>query len=927
VGHSNRDEVLTELNDCDFKSEEEALSTPLAAGGLPQLHASHIRNTTVSTALHSPSSQDDAKDHRRCISSSSSHGHAHLAPHHHLHASSVSKHLNSRDDASAATLSSTSPTSLVSSVVAAAGCVRSESDTSLPSVLATAPQSPPAPPRRRMSNLAAMAPCGPASPSVPRSSSSSSGGGAAGSGPFAQTSGAAHKGTSFSVTATTSAPAADKAGSRFVYPGYNVHPVLPRTIHPFFQRDVACKVGRHIISGSGGANSTSARNLFPLCVPQGKWNAAASTSMWSSQASVAAAAMSARAMDVFSQPGYRFSQSTAGPLLRCRNTGEVVVRSGSDAASFNHHEPLELLSTTHSTEEKNPLSSEQPQPHLTNPPDILKTCPSPALADDADVVARSPSRQLPSPVASREEGSWAMLQSSSTSGGLYLQHPSTFNASFSSSFSRAQEMPCLTNANTWTTAQHSPSRPGRRISLTSLRFSQSSTSLSSSSQGTAAATKSPRSAQRASVLQLAVSSFVTGTSSSQTCLRAYSRRNLRRGRWRLSIAREECEARTALEEAEAYEAIRILPASCQVWASYIDTAFSEDNDALGHYPLAPATKAEEAAAAVLKGREDNHAEGHLDGGDVIAIDDDSTTTTSSDGGHRHVMENLQRQHVLRRARTADDSATQHPAFLAAALRLVLLEEICRAHIVETADQEFQEGICRPYTYAHRIMTVGTLPLERFLRRWVGVFRARNELHARQRTRLCDAERVARASLFSSSRSLAARQHCMMAAIEAEEKYYRTQLELLHVQDAAWSGVVLLRLQERVELFSLLYGSTMRQTWVCGRVQGTTLFRSLVLKEEAMRHAIEREAEAAWRGIHITQQLRWIAVTAEPHARTQLLQAECAQRLELTRMIYTLTVHYTMRDVEMQEYDARQSWGNLWKQTKVGDDIKVAVEEL
>lgn len=537
-----------------------------------------------------------------------------------------------------------------------------------------------------------------------------------------------------------------------------------------------------------------------------------------------------------------------------------------------------MLSSSHSlvgaacvpfTEQQQQQQRNQ-QPHFGTPPSVKTTCLTPSLEPDTASVAPPPFKLTPGVAACAEASQLHNKHYHSADS----PHPRlrVSNSSTSSSSSPSQGTPCLTCANTWSTSRQSPSSVmGGGVSLTS------STNLPCTPLR--AAVKLP---QQPLELHLAVP-LVTPTTPStrvQPRVRVYSRGDIRRGRWIINIVREECVARAALEEEATYEAIRTLPASCRVWKTYIDPVYNDEYDALGYYLLRRG--AQNGANMPFASDEVEDGEG----------DEDLRRTLAAH--HTRVAE-------LKAA------ATPHPALLAGAQRLTLMEEVCRADIVSTEANAFCEHICSPYVYEHRIMTVGTLPLERFLRRWVGHFRSRNAVHTRQRARLCKLERDAREGLLRTSHTLAARHACMLTALVVEEQHYRTQVELLSTQDAAWTGVVLLRLREQVELFSLLFGGTMRQTRVCGRVEGMTLFRSLTLTEQATRGAVEAEEEREWRCIPSTMQLRFTSVCAEPQARAALVQEEAARRLELTQVIYALTVHYTKHDVELQEYDERQTF--------------------
>ncbi|KPA84364.1 hypothetical protein ABB37_02358 [Leptomonas pyrrhocoris] len=774
-----------------------------------------------------------------------------------------------------------------SSADVAVGSATRASDLLLPFVPTTVPQPPPPSPRRPISSVVAAVPSAAVEATTPRalcqfaSSSSSS---------AAVVAADADAGAATSAVTNSTAAGAREAGPRtaprHVYPSYNVHPVLPRPAHPFFQHDIPSKIGRRATRNSSININASASNLFPLSGSQGRWSAAAT---------MASSLMSPRRNSSVVAPADGtarrvFGLSPQAPSQPFPSDSGTAGGGGGNGDPLDHQDLLESFSAARSTEYRKFVAPEQRQPqHTESLSSGLATCAN--TASDATAV----DQVVPSGL---------LLSSLRDSSGHRLAHVSspTSASSSSSASSRVHGPLCATSSGNCiiTTSHVPPARTSPRGSLrsfTSGKCAQASSPLQHST--------SVKHGQRASGLRFAplfaagaAAAAAAGTSSTRTqqaparAARAYSRRDVRRGRWRLSIAREECEARAALEEEESFEAIRTLPASCAVWRSYIDPACSDDDDALGHYLLARINGAEEEV-------------------------DEAAEKSSSEELH-NLLEKLRKHQTSRDERctagtTATAAAAPHPAFLTAAKRLVMLEEIRRAAIINAEKEFFHEGVCRPQAYAHRVLTVGTLPLERFLRWWIGVYRARKIVHAGQRARLCAVEQKARADLITSSRGLAARHACMMAALLEEEHYFRTQLELLQTQDAAWTGVVLMRLQAHVELFTLLYGGTMRQTRVCERVQGTTVFRGLILTEAATRSALAAEEDEEWRRIPLAMQLRWMVLSGEPHARALVVQAESTQRRDVEQVIYALTVHYTMRDVELQEMDARRSWDAPWRE--------------
>ncbi|KPI87337.1 hypothetical protein ABL78_3578 [Leptomonas seymouri] len=769
-----------------------------------------------------------------------------------------------------------SPTanSLLSSVVVAGGRAASSDDPLLSSPPATAQQSPPSP--LRCMTAAPSPPCDAVAPTR--------------DGDTVLSNDNTISTETASTTKSTTGAVMDAQGPAAppVYPTYNVHPVFRRTAHPFFRRDIPSRIGRQAASNNSSMNICEG-NFLSLSVLHSRLTQEIATPMRSIQTS-----STAFTTDGTPRRGIRFAQQLAQRVSYTRNTGGGGDTTKSESASMEHPDPMEILFSTHSTEYSSSSSLRRPPPPppqpMENPLNVHKVCPNPPLNSAADVPAQ-PCALLPS----------SLMMACDASLSLKAAPPSGSR--------RPQQLP--PPAGRWESL----------ASFTSGKFAQSAASPWRTPPSNATH-RAP--ATRFTLVPTAAILGTLPTRSQQSPLQkssGYSRCDIRRGRWIINITSEECVARAALEEEESYEAIRTLPASCGVWRSYIDPALSDSDDALGYCMLEHASTAEHETPTRIGmpdlNRNDFGHAGFLSGNDAERDVDEPLSDELAHASGCFQYERL----------TAD-AATVHPAFLAAAKRLTLLEEICRADIVKAEATAFCEGVYRRFVYAHRVMVVGTLPLERFLRRWIGFYRARKVLHTRQLARLYATECNARADLIASSRSLAGRHACMVAAVVEEEHYYRTHLELLQTQNQAWTGVVSLRLREHVELFLLLYGGTMRHTRVCARVQSTTLFRGLALTEEATRSAMETEEDLEWRRIPTIMQLRWTVVSEEPRARAQLLQAEATRRLDLTQVIYALRVHYTKRDVEFQEFDERQQWSDVWKQSiACRDEAAVTTTEL
>lgn len=389
-------------------------------------------------------------------------------------------------------------------------------------------------------------------------------------------------------------------------------------------------------------------------------------------------------------------------------------------------------------------------------------------------------------------------------------------------------------------------------------------------------------------------------------------RDLRRGTWVFALAREERVAREGIEADETKEALQCLPASWTVWRSYLPPGSDSDDaetpqEQCCSETCGTGTEAPSQAATITP--PSSIASPLYDTMTVTSAFSGSLGSELGGGPAMRTSPDLVSYRALTRQRNASAAcaAAAHPALVAAVYRLTLLETLRRDAIVAEEEAAHRDGVARPLVYEHRLLTVGTLPLEKFLRRWVARHRSRHRHSAHALAQVVAQEAEARAALHATSCTLQRRFATMCAALLEEEHRYRTTLELLWVQDAAWTGVVLLRLQEQVVRFPLAYGGRMSRTRACGRVEGLTRFRNLALAEEATRAAIA--------GAEALERARWpqalalevLCCTGEPLARTALGAVEEAERADVEQVLRALETHYSLREVAIEESLERQSW--------------------
>eukprot|EP00796_Vickermania_ingenoplastis_P010590 gene10589-7357_t len=241
---------------------------------------------------------------------------------------------------------------------------------------------------------------------------------------------------------------------------------------------------------------------------------------------------------------------------------------------------------------------------------------------------------------------------------------------------------------------------------------------------------------------------------------------------------------------------------------------------------------------------------------------------------------------------------QHPALIFGQDYLDGVQHFERKGVI-AEEREAMAKILKLYTYEHRVLTVGTLPLETFCRRWIHQFRGRRLLRAKQREVLCKREEAARLELLRTDPTFTARFELMRDSLTFLESRFRLQIELLQLRVAYVTGNVVVRLAEQVNRFPILYGGSMRKTRACARVAGTTVFMRVHLMEQLFRERIEKEEryerymELPWEA-----QKRSLVDIFEPPERRAVEVEEAFWRADLEYKLHQLIVHYCTRDVEV-----------------------------
>ncbi|CAJ1992278.1 hypothetical protein conserved [Leishmania donovani] len=398
----------------------------------------------------------------------------------------------------------------------------------------------------------------------------------------------------------------------------------------------------------------------------------------------------------------------------------------------------------------------------------------------------------------------------------------------------------------------------------------------------------------------------------------YGTRDFQRGTWVFLLARQERLARELLEAEETSEALRCLPASYAAWRTYYRHTLGSAECGAVHL-TSSTDMGMSLSSGVSTALTAQFAPSTMMLSDTGDADASCEATDSASLSHCRLADKAEGKQKGKKPLTLPP----HPAFAVAAYRLELLESILGDEIRTEEDEAFHVCLEKPFKYEHRLLTVGTLPLERFLRSWIASHRARRLRRALQRSKVWDLEQEARAALHATSKTLQRRFQLMVTALVEQEHYYRRALELLYAQDAAWTGVVLLRLQEQVECFPLAFGAVMSRARVCGRMKGATLFSNLALAEQAIRETISGE-EARHRAAFPTElEMRGVSRMQEPQARKKLVDREAAERAVVHQVVCALQTHYSLREVDIEEGIERQHWLKQPMQNRVDSVVASA----
>jgi len=254
----------------------------------------------------------------------------------------------------------------------------------------------------------------------------------------------------------------------------------------------------------------------------------------------------------------------------------------------------------------------------------------------------------------------------------------------------------------------------------------------------------------------------------------------------------------------------------------------------------------------------------------------------------------------------------HPKLAEGLERLQDLEGIARGYVEQEERTSF-DGLSRLYEYEHRVLVVGTLPLERALCTWIARRRGRKVLQHMQRERLLQREAQARGELYEMEARRRKRKCVKM--LESTEVWYRKSLELLQAQTSFVVGLGLLRLEEQNDRFHVAFGRSMAAAKVSGWTSGTTVFSRVVLAEKEARQVVEEEQIRAWTDLPYDAMRNTLETELEIDARVQILREEHMLRMPLEYQLCELLTIYTLRDVEV--YEAMDSHIDL---TRHGDAL-------
>lgn len=252
-------------------------------------------------------------------------------------------------------------------------------------------------------------------------------------------------------------------------------------------------------------------------------------------------------------------------------------------------------------------------------------------------------------------------------------------------------------------------------------------------------------------------------------------------------------------------------------------------------------------------------------------------------------------------------ALQHPAMVEAQWCIQATEQFYRRCIVEEEGTMFQREVVSECMNEHRLRTIGTLPLENFLRQWIYRRRA-----VQQRVRLrfqqfMKAEEEGRASVYEDEFE-DRRGHLFPAAVRCVlwmEHCQRRELQALQVQSAYLHGVVRIRLQQRIEVFPLLFagGKGKPVNWRLvglrlARVEPPNLFWQLTIAEQCYRQCLQKEeSRVRFADLTVPLELLTVELLEEWRGRKAIEEEERILRIRWNYVTHELLVAYSKRDVE------------------------------
>lgn len=249
---------------------------------------------------------------------------------------------------------------------------------------------------------------------------------------------------------------------------------------------------------------------------------------------------------------------------------------------------------------------------------------------------------------------------------------------------------------------------------------------------------------------------------------------------------------------------------------------------------------------------------------------------------------------------------QHPAAVEGQRHIAAAESFYRKHILQEEEAFREQDFLPLFQYEHRLRTVRTLPLERFLRRWIQRYRGKKQRFQLRVAHLIEWEKKCRADVYASNKE-EVQMGRFLGALESlqwMEQYNRREIQLMYLRSSYLHGVIHIRLQEQVERFPIMFGAWGKPiSWRCvglrlARVAPHNLFWRLHSLEQHYRNAIVKEEEKK-RKEDLSFRLKMCAYDLfdEQDARRSIEEEERRERAPLEYYAYVLLVMYAKRDVE------------------------------